>query len=338
MARGPTTRAVGLRRLSRPPPVADCVEQSRTWPFSARAAKAAPAGIANAAVRIAVHRRALIAVGTPDWLRAVPSGRETSARAGSPLSTQEGEHGEDAPVVLGGRREAELPEDAGDVLLDGALGDDEAFRDRLVRPSLGHQFEYLALARRQIAERVVAPPAADEPRDDRGVERGAALRDSADSRAELVDVGDPILEQIADSLGTLGQELHRVAGFDVLREHEHTRPGVLLADLLRGLQSLVRVRRRHADVDDRDVRPVRAHLEQELLAVARLTDDLEASLLEQPRDPLAQEHRVLGQHHTQAFGLRSSAHLVCGLTIDPQRRKVNREPRLDELEDPLRPR
>ena len=46
---------------------------------------------------------------------------------GSPyLAVQVGEHREDAAVVLGGRRQAELPEDARHVLLDGArceLGD-----------------------------------------------------------------------------------------------------------------------------------------------------------------------------------------------------------------------
>ena len=71
---------------------------------------------------------------------------------------------------------------------------------------------------------------------------------------------------------------------------------MLLPDLLGGAQALVGVRRRHADVDDRDVRLVRAHLQHQLVGVPRLADDLEAAVLEQPRDALAEEHRVLGQH------------------------------------------
>jgi len=36
----------------------------------------------------------------------------------SPLRTEKREHRQRAPVVLGSRRQPELPEDAGDVLLD----------------------------------------------------------------------------------------------------------------------------------------------------------------------------------------------------------------------------
>ena len=43
----------------------------------------------------------------------------------------------------------------------------------------------------------------------------------------------------------------------------------------RGPQALVGVRRRHPDVDDRDVRPVGADLAQEVLGVAGLADDLQ---------------------------------------------------------------
>ena len=107
---------------------------------------------------------------------------------------------------------------------------------------------------------------------------------------------DAVLEQVADALGALGEQVERVLGLDVLREDEHARAGMPLADLARGPQPLVGVRRRHPDVDDRDVRAVGAHLQHQLLGVARLPDDLEARVLEQPRDPLAQEHRVVGQH------------------------------------------
>src|SRR6185369_1462426 len=46
---------------------------------------------------------------------------------------------------------------------------------------------------------------------------------------------------------------------------------------------------------DRDVRAVRAHLQEQLVGVVGLPDDLEARLLEQPRNPFAEEHGVVGE-------------------------------------------
>jgi len=43
--------------------------------------------------------------------------------------------------------------------------------------------------------------------------------------------------------------------------------------------------RRHADVDDRDVRLARRGERDELVAVGRLADDLKAGLGRQPRSP-----------------------------------------------------
>ena len=64
------------------------------------------------------------------------------------------------------------------------------------------------------------------------------------------------------------------------------------------------MRRRHADVDHRDVGLVRAHLAQEVLAVARLADDLEAGVLEQPHRAAAQQHRVVGDHDPHGSSAR----------------------------------
>ncbi len=52
--------------------------------------------------------------------------------------------------------------------------------------------------------------------------------------------------------------------------------GKALADLARRPEALVRVRRWHADVDDRDARLVHRHVPQEVFGVAGLRDDLEA--------------------------------------------------------------
>ena len=77
--------------------------------------------------------------------------------------------------------------------------------------------------------------------------------------------------------------------------------GVLGADLQRRAQAVVGVGRRHADVDDRHVGLVRVDLAQQVLGVAGLADHVEAPLLEQPHDPLAQEHRVVGDDYAHGI-------------------------------------
>ena len=142
---------------------------------------------------------------------------------------------------------------------------------------------------------VVLALASDELVDDGGVERRAALGDTADGGRELVDVGDAILEQVADALGALREQLQRVAGLDVLREDEHADARVALADLLGRAQALVGVGRRHPDVHDRDVRAVHRNMAEQVVSGAGLGHDLEACVLEQPRDPFAQEDGVVGE-------------------------------------------
>src|SRR6185503_1329457 len=107
----------------------------------------------------------------------------------------------------------ERREDALDVLLDRVLGYEEPCGDRLVRASFSHEREHLPLACRQVFQRIVAGArAADELLDDERVEHRASLRDALDARRELAQVGDPLLEEVADSLAPLREELERVAG------------------------------------------------------------------------------------------------------------------------------
>jgi hypothetical protein len=71
---------------------------------------------------------------------------------------------------------------------------------------------------------------------------------------------------------------------------------VVGADLVRRTQALIGVGRRHPDVDDGDVGAVRADLAQQVLGVPGLAGDLEAGLLEQAREALAQQHGVISEH------------------------------------------
>ena len=156
--------------------------------------------------------------------------------------------------------------------------------------------EHLALTRRQRLQRVLAAAAAEQQRDDLGVERGAAAGDAAHGVGEGVHVGDAVLEQVAGALRRLRQQLERVGLLDVLGEHEHADAGVVGADPVRRAQPLVGVRRRHAHVDDGDVGLVRADLAEQVLGVAGLAGDLEAGVLQQARETLAQQHGVVGEH------------------------------------------
>ena len=181
-------------------------------------------------------------------------------------------------------RELELGEDARDVALDHALAHAEAVGDRLVGLALGHAPEHLALARRELVERALGAAAVEHPRHDLGIERRAALPDLAHRVGERVAVGHAVLEQVADALGALPQQLDRVGHLDVLREHEHARARQLLADRRGPPRSPSSVCvGRHPDVDDRHVGPVRAHLAHELVGVAGLRHDVEAGRLQARR-------------------------------------------------------
>ena len=176
----------------------------------------------------------------------------------------------------------------------------EAVGDALVGEALGHQPEHFALARREVVERVHPAAAAEHPRDDLRVQRRSSLRDLAHGGDEVVEVGDAVLEQVADAARVLADELGRVALDEVLGEHEHADLGVVAADLERRAQAVVGEVGRHPHVDDRDVRLVRADLAQQVRRVARASDDLDPRVLEQPRDALAEQQLVVGDHGAHA--------------------------------------
>jgi hypothetical protein len=143
------------------------------------------------------------------------------------------EHGEHPSVVVRARGQTELPEDARHVLLDGTQGDEQSLRDRLVRAPFGHRFEDFPLARRQLVEGVALPSPAHELVDDRRVQGRAALPYAPHCSRELLEIGDSVLEQIADALGGLREQVHGVVRLDVLRKDENARARVPLPDLLR---------------------------------------------------------------------------------------------------------
>jgi hypothetical protein len=132
------------------------------------------------------------------------------------------------------RWETGLAEDAGDVLLDGALGHSHLVRDGVVRATLRHELEHLTLARGQLLQRVVAAGAAHELGNDLGIERRAAVGHAPHRLDEAVHVGHAVLQQVADAARGLADQVEGVALLHVLGQHQHARVGELRPDLERG--------------------------------------------------------------------------------------------------------
>ena len=162
-----------------------------------------------------------------------------------------------------------------------------------VRPALGHEGQHVALARGQLFERVAYTPRPHELLDERGVDDGTTGVDPLERVRELVDVSDPRLQHVADAAAS-AEQLHRVLDLDVRGQDEDRDLRQLLADRPRRLEPFGRMGRRHADVDDRDVRLLLPHELDQALGVARLTDDVVAPLAQQRGEALPKQHVVVG--------------------------------------------
>ena len=94
----------------------------------------------------------------------------------------------------------------------------------------------------------------------------------------------------------VADQVDGVGLLEVPRQDQHAGLGERLAQLERRAQTVVRVRGRHLDVDDRDVGTMRTRAAQEVVGVAGLRDDVEARTLQDADDPLAEEDVVLADH------------------------------------------
>jgi hypothetical protein len=195
-----------------------------------------------------------------------------SRHGGAALSVAEQrEHGEDSAIVVLAVGEIELAEDSLYIALDRSSAEVEPFRDRAVRAALRDQRKHRSLAVGEIVQSR-ASPTADEGLDHVRVERRSAGCHALDGVDELGDVAHAILQQIADPGRVVANELEQVGRLEVLREHEDAHGRVRAPDLGRGDQAVVRVPRRHSHVDDRDVRRVLAHVQQQLIGVGGASD------------------------------------------------------------------
>jgi hypothetical protein len=98
--------------------------------------------------------------------------------------------------------------------------------------------------------------------DERWLDDGFPGRDQSEGIGERVDVGDAVLEQVPHGAEVAFEQFQRVLDLDVLREDERRGLRLRQSDLLGGDESFVRVRGRHADVDDSDIWLEHGHLRE----------------------------------------------------------------------------
>ena len=185
-----------------------------------------------------------------------------------------------------------------------------ALADGVVREAFGDEAEHVALALAELVDRVSLAPSPEKPRDDRRIDDGLPLAQPPQRVDERGRIVDAVLEQVAGPLGVILEQPHREARLDVLREHEHADRRVELTDALRRDDPLVGVRRRHADVDDRAIGLGRRDRAHQPVDVAGLADDLDAGAVEHAHDPLAGEHRVIGNDDSHASSLTRAERAV----------------------------
>src|SRR2546421_10797076 len=127
--------------------------------------------------------------------------------------------------------------------------------------------EDIALAGTELVERPLMATAPEHASDYLRIESAAPVRDARNGVPERIDVAYALLQQVADALCTVADEVQGVVLLVVLGEHQHTGVGQQAPQLERRTQPVVGPSRWHLDVDDRDVRLVRERLAQERLRI-----------------------------------------------------------------------
>ncbi len=188
------------------------------------------------------------------------------------------------------------------MLLDGALREEQRPRDRRVVLALGHVREDLALAFRERRERGVGHPVlrGDERLDDLGVQDAPAARDLVQRAHELLDVGDPLLQEVAEPFGAVLEELVGVLLVGEPAEDEDADRRMLLADPFRRADALVGPGRRHPDVGHDHVGLAGLDRGHQLVVGAGRGRHLDVRLVvEELHHALPDQQVVVRDHHPQ---------------------------------------
>jgi hypothetical protein len=146
------------------------------------------------------------------------------------------------------------------VLLDRGLADAQRLGDADVRLALRHHAEQRPVSGGQRVKRVARSAASEHPADHLGVERAAARRHALDGVHEGRHVADALLEEVADTLGSVADEVQRVGRLGELGQDEDPGARQAAAQLHRRDEPVVLAPWGHPDVDDGHVRPVREPL------------------------------------------------------------------------------
>ncbi len=183
---------------------------------------------------------------------------------------------------------------------------EERIGDRRVVLPLGHRAQHVALARGQLAERRLlarghSPP--PTPRRPSGSITEPPSCDGANRGHQLLEILHALLEEVGTPRAAALQEREHVARVRVLAEHDDADLRVRLAQPLGGLNPLVGVARRHADVGDDDVRrSASTAASSESRSPQTAATSRSGSRLEQPPDALTDEVVVLGEHEPDRHG------------------------------------
>jgi len=199
------------------------------------------------------------------------------------------------------------------MFFDRALTDEEPVCDGLVGQALADELEDLPVPRRQDLESIVLATAADELRHDRGIQRRSTLAHSPYGGGELLNVRDPVFEEVTHAVSSSLQQLHRNSDLRVLREQQHAHVGVMRPDMLRGAKPFVGVAGGHPDVDDRNVRSEIGDPPDERLAILDRLYYIEPVFRQQPGDPFSQQHGVFRDDHSHGISARTMVPPVEGL-------------------------
>ena len=201
-----------------------------------------------------------------------------------------------------------------------------SLRDPLVRAALGHQLEHLALARGELRRAGRRSRRLREQRRRRpsgsSAEPPSATRRTR--RGELLDVGDAVLEQVADALGASRPSSSSARPTSTYWESTSTPTSGCAARISSAA-------RRPSSVWVGGIRMSTIATSglcartcaQQLVGVAGLSDDLEAGFPEQARDALAQQHAVVGDDDAHGISARTLVPPPGGL----QTRAARRAPR-----------
>jgi hypothetical protein len=168
-----------------------------------------------------------------------------------------------------------------DVGLDRLRRHEQSLSDSSVGQTLGHQTQHFTLAWRQVVERRPGACTSDQPRNQLWIHHDSSVTDAANRVGELSAVEHAVFEEVAAALLPAVEQPQRVLRVGVLGQDEDADPRSASADGLGGDESLVRVRRRHANVDDANVGRLRLDRPKELFAGGDLGRNLEVLVRQQ---------------------------------------------------------